>query len=189
MANYQASLPVVAERTETTSTVTYSDGAYLGKLISVSTAPTAFDVKLYGDDGVAESAKGVTNVALTINTTTVPIELAETLFGNTYTSATSSEPAQVAKASDDNAPYVGFGFIYAEMVDGTSNYYVKFYPKVKFAAPSESFNTQGETIAFGTPSLTATAENDAIQGYYELTEKFSSASAAAAELKSLLSVS
>ena len=188
MAFYKASLPVIAKRTEGDTDVTFSGGEYLGKLISVSTAPTTYDVKLYGDDNVAERAKGVSEVALTINTTTFPLSMVKTLFGGKFTEKTESEGAHAEKASADNAEYVAFGFCYSEMIGGDEKAFVKFYPKVKFAVPSESFTTQGETITFGTPTLNATAENDALKGFYEQTYQFDSAADAVTKLKTLTGI-
>ena len=63
---------------------------------------------------------------------------------------------------DDEAPYVGTGFIGVEKVDGVRSYVASFLPKVKFREPDCQLNTKTNSITYSNPSIngTALAEDD-----------------------------
>ena len=181
MAKISAKLPIVASRT----TSGFSDGVAVGRLIKVSTAPTQNSKKLYADDALAEEANDTSSVAITLNTDTVPMAVAAKIFGATYAAATTTSPASVEYSSDDVAPFVAFGFVNGEINKNVKSYKVRVYNKVKFSLPSEEFDTKGETITFGTPTINGTAYPDD-NGKAWKDYEFDSASAAASFLAETL---
>ena len=54
---------------------------------------------------------------------------------------------------EDEAPEVAFGYIDVHKIDKQEKVRVVWLPRVKFALPSETSNTRGETTTFSTPSI------------------------------------
>lgn len=185
MANYRARMPMAAKRTVSEGVATYSGGLAIGKLIQVGSTPTVADVKLYGDDVVAESVVAFTSSAITLSTTTIPTQVAKLIFN---ADVTGTPGAEEIKWSDKNPDYVGFGFITTEMVDNVDKIKVTWFPKVKFALPTETYDTKGESVTFGTPSLTATAYMDETINEWKHEYYVASAEAAVEKLKTLCGV-
>lgn len=183
MANYKARMPMIATRSESG---THSGGIAVGKLIQVGITPSVADVKLYGDDVVAESVVSFTNAAITLSITTVPVDAAEMMFNITKSGNTGTEEL---KWADNNPDYVGFGFITTEMVDNEDKVKVTWLPKVKFALPTETYDTKGESVTFGTPSLTATAYMDDVAKEWKHDYYCASAEDAVTKLKTLCGIS
>lgn len=181
MAKISAKLPIVA----TIGTSAYEDGIAIGRMVSITTTPTQNNVQLYADDALAEEANDTASVALSLNTDTVPMSVAGILFGATYTASTTGPIETAVYKSSDTAPFVGFGFIAGEMNSNVKTYKVIFYKKVKFNLPTGEYTTKGESITFGTPTLTATAYPDDDEIIWE-EYNYSDADDAVTKLGSLL---
>ena len=129
---------------------TYGTAKKPAKAISCNVSITSNDVKLFADDSLAESDTSFQSGTVTIGLDDDNIEMIGTLLGHT-----TSEGLMTRKATDA-APYVGLGRIITKIVGGTYKYKVEFLYKVKFAEPSQSDTTKGETISFGTYELEGT---------------------------------
>lgn len=176
MAKISAKLPIIAS---ITTSGAFDEGMAVGRLIKVTTAPTQNSTKLYADDGLAEEANDTSSVAITLNTDTIPMTVAAALFGCKYTAASGANPENLEYSSEDIAPFVGFGFVSGELVNNTKSYKVTVYNKVKFAMPSTEYDTKGESITFGTPTINGTAypdDNGKIYREYAFTSASSAAS-------------
>lgn len=182
MAKISAKLPIIAS---ITTSGAYDDGMAVGRLIQVTAAPTQNSTKLYADDGLAEEANDTSSVAITLNTDTVPMTVAEKIFGCKYTAASGTTPATLEYTNEDIAPFVGFGFVSGELVKNVKTYKVTVYNKVKFALPQTQYDTKGETITFGTPTINGTAYPDDAGTIFK-EAAFTSASAAATYLAGIL---
>lgn len=182
MANYKARMPMIAKRSDAG---VYSGGLAVGKLIQVGITPAVADVKLYGDDVVAESVVSFTNAAVTLSITTVPVDAAVAMFNVTKNGNAGTEDI---KWADNNPEYVGFGFITTEMVDNADKVKVTWLPKVKFALPTETYDTKGESVTFGTPALTATAYKDDVTNEWKHDYYCATADAAVTKLKELCGI-
>ena len=90
-----------------------------------------------------------------------------TLLGHTVTAG------EMVRNANDVAPYVGLGRIITKMVGGEYKYKVEFLNKVKFAEPSQSDNTKGEAVEFGTIELSGTVAT-LLNGNWSKTETFDS---------------
>lgn len=146
--------PITNENTET-GELTYGSGCLIGKAIKCDINPTYAEASLYADNGEAENVKELTKADVTLGTSTIPIESLPIMFDATVSGETGEE--NIDFASGDNAPYVGFGIIKTEMVEGIKKFALYWLHKVKFVPPSESFSTQGESITFATPSISGKA--------------------------------
>lgn len=188
MAQIEAHLPMVATRTPVASSVpTYSQATAMGKLISVTMTPNSGAVDLYGDDEIAESVTTPTQETISLNATTLPIAAAEVALGVTATTDTSQTGLTIKniKYSDEQAPFVGFGFIDVEIVDNVKAYIVNFYPRCKFQRPARTSNTRGQTVQFSTPTIAGTAYYDDEYGCLKDEYTYTGTGAAAAAITKL----
>ena len=126
----------------------------IGKAVTSNLNITVSDVKLFGDDGVAESDRGFQSGTIELTTTDLSTEVQGTLLGHEVT-----EGKLVAKASD-LPPYVKFGFYAMKQVNNVRSWRAIILHKVQFGEPSDENTTKGETVAFGTPSITGTILTD-----------------------------
>ena len=140
----------VATVNESTGAITYGTPKKPAKAISFSFEPTVADAKLYADDGLAESDSRVTGGSVTMGIDREDLETQCDMLGHTYTDG------EVIDNADDVAPYVGLGRVTKLMVDGAIKYRGTVLSLVKFNEPSESDQTQGESVEFNTTELSGT---------------------------------
>lgn len=131
-------------------TITYSGAKSPAKAISFSFEPTVSDAKLYADDGLAESDSSVTGGSITMGIDRYDLETMATILGHTV------EDGEVVDNINDTAPYVACGRITRLMVDGQQKFRATLLRLCKFTEPSESENTRGESVEFGTYELSGT---------------------------------
>lgn len=117
------------------------------KAISATVDITNNDVKLHADDSVAESDTTFQNGSITLGIDDEDDVMLATLLGHQI------EGGEMVRNSQDIAPYVGLGRIITKLVGGVYKYKVEFLYKVKFAEPSQENNTKGESVEFGTSTL------------------------------------
>ena len=122
----------------------------LGEAVTANVAITVSDVKLYGDDGVAESDRGFQSGTIDLTTTDISIEYLGALLGHEV-----DEGKLVANATDI-PPYTQFGFIGRRRVDNVDSFRAVVLHKVQFGEPTDEYSTKGETMAFGTPTIQGT---------------------------------
>lgn len=170
---------VLTEATD--GTPTYDGAKTPAHAISCSVDITNNDVKLYGDDVVVESDTSFQTGTATITIDDDDIEVIGTLLGHTVTTG------ELVRASDDVAPYVGFGRIVTKMVGGEYKYKVEFLYKVKFSEPSQSDNTKGENLEFGTTELQGTVSCLA-NGKWSVAKSFDTKASAVTYLEGLMAV-
>jgi phi13 family phage major tail protein len=122
----------------------------IGKAIQADISISVNDVKLYADDGIAESDKSFQSGTLTLGVDDLSDAVQTAFLGHTV-----NEGEITAKGTDPN-PYVGIGFYGVKMVAGVRKYRAIWLTKVQFAEPSDTNATKGDTIAFATPVLEGT---------------------------------
>lgn len=122
----------------------------LGEAVTANIAITVSDVKLYGDDGVAESDRGFQSGTIDLTTTEMSIEHLGALLGHEVTTG-----KLVANATDI-PPYTKFGFIGRRRVDNVDSFRAVVLHKVQFGEPADENTTKGETMAFATPTIQGT---------------------------------
>lgn len=144
--------PTVAKLDESSGAAVYSDAFTCGKAMEMSITPTYAEGSLYGDDGKAEYDKEFSYAELTLNTTTIPIEAHELMFGHTV-----EEEKTIKDKGDDEAQYVGFGIYVPEKVDGKRQYIAMWIYKAKFTEGTENYKSKGENIEYQTPSISGQA--------------------------------
>ena len=190
MAHLGVSKPWVAKyEVENGNTVKYTDADVLAKAVSVSLELDNNDaVKLYADNGVAESASAFSSGTLTLGVDDLSLDMAGRLLGLTV--ETNTTPAgSVIKYKDTVAPYLGFGVIVKRIKGGQNKWIALVLPKVQFRTPALSVETQGETIAFQTPELEAVVmRDDTVDGHWRYDGEFATETDAESYVKKTLGV-
>lgn len=183
MAQFKASLPVFAPiEAETESTVTYAAGEFVGKMVKTEIKPNKVEGSLYADDALAEYETEFKDADVTLETSTIPVDVYVSMFGETKGTAGSSTPVTLTSKDSDAPKYGGYGFVSAEVIDGEKKYLMYWVHKVKFSLPSETHTTKGDNIAFNTSSIEGKAIADK-SGAWRTKTYFDTADEAIAALK------
>ena len=162
MARIGLSKPYAAIYTNSNGTVSYSDGAAIGKAISLEISLEAGGNNiLYADNEPAESDQSFGGGSLTIGTDDLYADVMSTYLGMpedaiSITGVTTSDPKWYKNNDDQVIPYLGFAAIAKKMVGGATKYVAILFNKVQFANLAQSLETQGESISWQTESITAT---------------------------------
>lgn len=156
--------PIVAEILETGK---YGKPFAFGKAIGMNVTPTYAEGGLNADDAQAEYDKEFNYAEVSLNTSTIPFEAYERMFGHTV----EEQNKNVVFNKDDQASYIGQAWISVEKVDGVRKFIGNFLYKVKYAEPTEEYTTKGDAIEYKTPSITgrALAQDD---GKWKETQSF-----------------
>lgn len=126
----------------------YSNAIYLGEAMTGTFTPNYAEESLYGDDHEVDSSKELTDVTISLGVTKLPINAHSVLFGATV------DGSSVSEKTTDTANDVGLGFISRQ---SNGKYTAVVYPKAKFAAGAETFNTKSKSVSYSTPTLSGTA--------------------------------
>ena len=198
MATIGLSQPFFAIYANNGSTVTYSNGGVLGKYteMSLDLDDAGADNILYADNAPAESdTASFAGGTLTISTDDLRPEVAETILGLvseaiTATGITTTDPTWLVSNDNQAIPYLGVGGIIKKVIGGATKYVGFVLDKVKFSMPSKSVTTQGETIEWQVPELTAQIfrSDKATHDWYRETSLMDSEADAAAAVKAYLSI-
>lgn len=189
MAVIGLSKPMVAKYSNTGYTVSYSEGTVLGKAVSFSAeVEQAEDNNLMADNGIAESDRSFTNGTLTIGTDDLTQEASALILGIKPTEI-ESEGEELIYNDDMAVPYLGFGCVVKKKKDGLYKWRAVVFPKIMFHIPSDAAETQGETIEWQTPELTATIlRDDSEKHAWKMEATFSEEEKAVAYIKGKLNI-
>jgi hypothetical protein len=158
----------MAKYSATNGVVTYSDGGEFMDAISFNPEIEKADNNdLYANNAVKESAGGkFAGGTITVGTDELSPEAGSFITGIALTemeitSDAGSKTYEVMKFDNAiNPPYIGFGTIRTGQINGTKYWKPYIYTKIRFDIPLDSCTTQGETIEWQTPELTATIYRD-----------------------------
>lgn len=147
------SKPYVAKYSESSGTITYSNGQILARGVEVNIEPSTPDENIfYADNVAAESAPGVfTGGTLTLTVDGL-LDAAEKLL---YGLPTAGSDGLVPYDDDMNIPYVGVGFIARYQSAGVVSYVPVILTKCRFKEHNVTASTQEENIEWQTEELTA----------------------------------
>jgi phage major tail protein, phi13 family len=132
----------------TTGDETYGTPIMLAKAMSAELSVELAEATLFADDGVSEVVKEFKNGKLTLGVDNIGREVAMALTG-----AKVDDNGVLISASEDGGEPVAIGFR-AKKSNGKYKY-VWLY-RVKFAVPSTSLATKGDSITFSTPTIEGT---------------------------------
>ena len=100
MAQFKASLPVFAPiKSETDSAITYENGAFVGKMVKTEVKPNKVEGSLYADDALAEYETEFKDADITLETSTIPVEVFASMFGETKTEGTGTGTPKLLPAN------------------------------------------------------------------------------------------
>lgn len=167
MATIGLSKPYFAKYSASGSTVSYSDGGLMGKAVEVDISiEVSEDNDLRADNGVAETDRQFSNGTLTITTDDLEASVAKVMLGlkeetiSEIPGITDSGVKKLVFDDDQVTPYLGFGVVIKKVKNGVTKWRAVILKKVMFAVPSDAATTQGETIEWQTPELSATIMRD-----------------------------
>lgn len=158
MAAIGLKYPVFAILTENGSTPSYSNGAVLGKAITLNSKIETANAPLYADDGISEIdnsfLSGTISVGFDHLIDAVKIALLGYAEGAEVDAAISSK--ELSAGSGSVVPFVGFGFYGKTVKGGVKRWRAIWLKKVLFKEPSEDLATKGEKPEYKTPTLEGT---------------------------------
>lgn len=156
MAHVGMKYPVAAEWKEGN---TYGKGFVIGRAINFTGTPNKNDVKLYADDGVAETDLSIKDLGTSLNVDDLELKVRSDLLGHTYVAAGSEdgEPETMEIGSEDVAPYFGVGFYKRRRKNNVTTFTAIWLYKVQHSEPTMNAETKGESTNFQTPTIEGTA--------------------------------
>lgn len=174
---------VYSPLTETDDAVSYGTGKVLARAINANINVESNDVKLYADDGIAESDHSFVGGTIALEFDDLPdfakVDLLRYVEGDTVDPVTG---AKVLTASGGVLlPYVGVGFYGAKVVRGARRYRAIWLRKVQFSEPSDELSTRGENVEFKTHKAEGTIMVD-VTGIWKEEATFSTEANACAWL-------
>lgn len=143
---------------------TYTEGFNCGHAMSMNITPQYAEGSLFGDNMKVEYDKEFKYADVTIETTSLPIEAHEIMFGHTISEGSGNSGDSVTFKATDEAGYVGVGVYVTEKVDGKKKYVACWMPKCKFSEGEDAFKTKGDSVEYKTPNISgqALASDDGI---------------------------
>lgn len=148
--------PTIAKLDESMETPVYTDGFTCGKAVSLDLNPQYAEGSLYADDEKAEYDKEFKYADVTLNTSTMPIQAHNVMFGHTVENV-GENGTSIKIRTTDSPNYVGFGIYVKEKVNNVKRFVAMWIYKVKFTEGQESFKTKGDNIEYQTPSIAGQA--------------------------------
>lgn len=167
MATIGLSKPYFAMYSAAGSTVSYANGAVMGKATEANIEiDTTEDNNLYADNAIAETDRTFAGGTLTLSTDDLSQEVSKAILGLAEQAITGIEGVTDTSVKEllyddqQQTPYLGVGFIIKKKVGGVYKWRGVILTKVMFSAPADAATTQGETIEWQTPELSATIMRD-----------------------------
>lgn len=149
------------------TTVSYSDGAVMGKATEANIEiNTTEDNNLYADNAIAETDRSFAGGTLALSTDDLSQEVTKVILGlkeNTITGiegVTDTSVKELVYDDTQTTPYLGVGFIVKKKVGGAYKWRAVVLSKVMFSVPADAATTQGESIEWQVPELSATIMRD-----------------------------
>lgn len=197
MATIGLSKPYYAVYSAAENVVTYANGAVMGKATEANIEiNTSDNNNLYGDNAIAETDRQFTSGTLTLSTTDLSQEVSKAILGlkeetlDSITGVTDEDVSELIYDDTQAIPYLGVGFIVKKVVNGVTMWRGIVLTKVMFSIPSDAATTQGETITWQVPSLTATImRDDSATRMWKREATFTTEAQAEAYIKDRLSLS
>ena len=167
MAVIGLSKPYYGIYSATGTTVSYANGAVMGKATEANIEiDTTEDNNLYADNAIAETDRSFAGGTLTLSTDDLSQEVAKAILGLTETAITGIEGVTDTSVKElvyddtQTTPYLGVGFIVKKKVGGAYKWRAVVLSKVMFSVPADAATTQGESIEWQVPELSATIMRD-----------------------------
>lgn len=196
MATIGLSKPFYAVYNNSSGTVTYTAGASMGKATEANIEiETSEDNNLYADNAIAETDRQFTGGTLTLSTDDLSQEVSKAILGlneqplGEISGVTDQSVKELIYDNTQVTPYLGIGFIIKKVVGGVTKWRGVMLAKIMFSIPSDAATTQGETIEWQVPTLTATImRDDSATQVWKREATFTTEAQAEAYIKNRLSI-
>lgn len=167
MAVIGLSKPYYGIYSATGNAVSYANGAVMGKATEANIEiDTTEDNNLYADNAIAETDRSFAGGTLTLSTDDLSQEVTKAILGLTEGTITGIEGVTDTSVKElvyddtQTTPYLGVGFIVKKKVGGAYKWRAVVLSKVMFSVPADAATTQGESIEWQVPELSATIMRD-----------------------------
>ena len=167
MATIGISKPYFAIYKNSSGVISYENGGVLGKATEANiTINVTEDNNLYADNSIAESEKAFTDGTITLSTDDLSQEVSKAILGakeislDSISGVTDLDVKEIIYDDDQNIPYVGIGVIIKKKVAGQYKWRGVIMTKAMFSIPADAAVTQGDSIEWQVPTLTATIMRD-----------------------------
>ena len=167
MATIGVSKPYYAKYSATGTSVAYTGGGVMGKATEVGVEiETTEDNNLYADNGIAETDRQFSGGTLTVKPDDLSQEVSKAILGlkeeevGTIDGVTDESVMELIYDDDQVTPYLGVGFIIKKQVKGVTKWRAVVLTRVMFSVPADAATTQGESIEWQVPELSATITRD-----------------------------
>lgn len=168
MAIIGASRPYFAKYRESGNQTYYHDGGVIGALVQFNITLEGNDTgnDFYADNRVKETqANKFSSGTLTMQTDDLRPEISKAILGAKEEKlgvipGVTDVINEIIYDDDQNTPYLGIGMVQKKQVDNITYYRAVILPKVMFNVPDDAAETEGESINWQTPELTATILRD-----------------------------
>ena len=196
MAVIGLSKPYYGIYSATGNAVSYANGAVMGKATEANIEiDTTEDNNLYADNGIAETDRSFAGGTLTLSTDDLSQEVTKAILGLTETAITGIEGVTDTSVKElvyddtQTTPYLGVGFIVKKKVGGAYKWRAVVLSKVMFSVPADAATTQGESIEWQVPELSATIMRDDSETHmWKREATFTTEAQAEAYIKNRLSI-
>ena len=178
---YVVAAPINAEAA---TGVTYSAGFVVGKATTANISISTSNVKLYGDDAVAEMDNAFSEGTLDVGVTVMTDDIQTKILG--HTKATGND-AEITASVDDVVPYCGVGFYAPKMDNHVRKYRAIWFTKTMGTEPSEDLQTKQGATAYVTPTIQFAIMAD-MTGAWKKEQTFDTEAAAKAWLDNLAGI-
>ena len=156
-----------AKYSENQGVVSYSEGGTAAKLVSVNISlDSATDNDFYADNSVDETDRVFSGGTLTVQTNDLTDAVSKAILGlqeasvGTISGVTDSGVKEYFFDDRQVIPYLGLGLIIKHQRSGAAAWTGILLNKIQFAVPNDAAETQGKTISWQTPELTASIMRD-----------------------------
>ena len=196
MATIGVSKPYYAIYSATGTTVKYTAGGVMGKATEVNVEIESTDSNnLYADNTIVETDRQFSGGTLTVKPDDLSQEVSKAILGlkeqavDSIDGVTDESVQELIYDDDQNTPYLGVGFIVKKKVSGVLKWRAVVLTKVMFSVPADAATTQGESIEWQVPELTATImRDDSAKHMWKREATFTTEAQAEAYIKNRLSI-
>ena len=140
---------VVGKLSESGGSPSYLDSMYFGPNAAFNVTVNSNDVKDYGDDRAVETDATMIDAAISVEHNELTLEQEAYLLGHTQNSTTDVVVYNV----EDEAPFVGIGFVGKSKRSGSRVYTAKVYFKCQFKQPGDDNATKQDSTSFAHTTL------------------------------------
>lgn len=144
---------------------TYTKGMVLGKLTEASMDIETSNVEFYADDHLDETDQDFVSGSVSISLNDLNYGVDSMLIGTSY----NEESGEIVDALGDQAPYVGYGHIITNKINGVRVYEAEWYLRTKFHRNGSSATTKGNTTAFAATTIEGVFHT--VDGYHPVEGK------------------